>query len=1249
MGAERADVPGVVRLLEGQRVLASNVMSGQEGALLVWVQGQGWDPTDLKTCPVLSAGMDADRIEIDAAGVEIVAQGELKRLDLPPLSRDLEHLIAVRWKAGKVELWLDARAIASLDKIEFGEFSGLLKCYSPTKEQAPYRILSASLFRSAVSDADLAEVMRSSDFSNDPLAVVPLVSLPPVLDGKLSEEEWKYAAVLSGLHDSPERSLAQTQGHFHLMYDASRLYVGYRGAPPVRLESGEETQPEAQALWQAQESRDSRVEEDDCLELTLRPEFPGGDGFRLLTNHWNTRRDAHWSSERGTQLGWQPEWDTATGLDGRDWIVEASIPWRAFGRPAPRPGETWGANFTRIWRWLQDQQDEWATGTRLRGRGHVFRGEDSSASAAVGRIRFAGREALVTRILDVQGFEKGAPSVKLELLNLAAENRDVRVRLESNCGEIEESREMTVPALLKKPLSFSGKLTRANAYAFTVRVEDAQRELLHLSRFHFRKPPRIQCTARYFPSYERFELQWDLSQLGSVALERLTAEIHFVHRPDNKIAMSHGVKELGSYFHQETIPTAKLPTGDYVVVALVGMDRQEVGRTVHVLAKRPRPEWLGNEIGLKGQVPPPFEPVRVKGVSAIEGRKVEVVGRVYDFGRAALPDQIYVGGEPILAAPIRLLAEHPGGRARDISRDLVWGKAGGNPIKFDFLHQRPDRIEWQSLSLLTDVVRPGVSGWAEYDGLVWLKAEVRGEKWPGLKSLRLEIPLRKEWATLVNNFDRGLMGTGALPEAGVSKRWEPIWIGNERGGIQWLTESYVTWRLQDPQRAIRVIPRREDTLLQVTFVDHETAIPQGFQAEFGLIATPVRPAGDWSLAGDPSGGQTWARGNYEPPSTDTGNPMAWPTFAYGKEVVPHGADGSESAKGRELAPQVMLSVCRAGRSAIGQKMLATLGDYFFEWAASRREKWRPGPQALTCSPASKSWQDFMVWTYAEMHARKPYAGLYIDHAMPVFSDNLFAGAGVQDRGQVYPKWTLLGTREMLKRLYTMLKAREPKSSVRLNLHGRLLAPLMGFCDMVVDGEGLDARPSAEEPATFQRLSLPMFRAQYLGTNFGPRCSWTPPNVLNGDVDRESRWLAGIALLHRVNLDSANRSGQCTQIRKAISAGKLSSESWRFIGYWQNPPVRVEPERKGLVISAYIRKKAEDGAAGSEALLVILNSTDWEGELKVLPDWGALGASQGEAKVRDAESGQVLKVAESAFRLTVKPRDVHLVSVSWDDR
>ncbi|MBI2191828.1 MAG: hypothetical protein HYU36_07585 [Planctomycetes bacterium] len=767
--------------------------------------------------------------------------------------------------------------------------------------------------------------------------------------------------------------------------------------------------------------------------------------------------------------------------------------------------------------------------------------------------------------------------------------------------------------------------------------------------------PPVACVARHYPTFEVLELSWDLTSLQATPLDALAIEVHFIDLARKEIIFSQGWKDLKSYSPGYSLSTSRLPEGRYALISVIGANRKEVARTVHPLVKFPPPAWKDNTLGLGDQIPPPFERVEVEGSRALEGRKIRVWGRTYDFGRSALPDQITVGGEPILAGPITLLAERKNGRVRDLARDLMWGKGAGNPIEVRLDLQRHGRAEWESSSSTGDTVRPGISGWAEYDGLVWLRLFVGGREWPSLATLRLEIPLARKWATLVNAGDPSLAGTGRVPSDGLVRRPDPLWLGCERGGLQWLTELSSLWPLQQPDKAVRVIPREKDTLLQVTFVDHDIDLSLGFHAEFGLIATPVRPAGYWDfLRGN------LEEGYWEPRGYLHSVAIPWPGAASPALAQPGNLHFDRNAKDTpERVPSIMLGLCAPDDPASADMMAQTLQYYFYEWTPRRDDVLKPGIGSLALCAASKSWQDFLVWSCLKNYEVRRFTGLACDTVLPVLADNFYAGGGVRDGERVHPKWVVLGTRDLAKRLYAMLRAREPKGSIRYHLPGRRLASLLAFCEMTLDGDSLAEAFSEARPHLYQHLSLDAFRAQYLGSNFGPSCAWLPPQhraletifpsgkkaqEIFDNPDRETRWTAGIALLHQVSIGPVPLPGDASSLLEAARTLRLNSADFAFTGYWEEPPARVEPQDENLVVSVYREKQHSGNKPGGRALLVLFNNSDWEGEARIDPAWEALQMQPGQCRIENTAFGDPVRVDGRAVIVPITRRDVRLISI-----
>ena len=173
-------------------------------------------------------------------------------------------------------------------------------------------------------------------------AYVPRLKVPPTLDGKLGEDTWKDAAVLTGfnvMHDRSRkitRNPATNQTAVRIGFDGKALYLGAS------------CKQDLAKLVQNREKRDSGVWRDDSLDFTLLSADAPKEEFRhYIVNPRGTLYDALGKGEGSGD--WQGEIQIKTGKDEKTgtWILEMAIPWRDFGR-APESGTVWRAQFGRI-------------------------------------------------------------------------------------------------------------------------------------------------------------------------------------------------------------------------------------------------------------------------------------------------------------------------------------------------------------------------------------------------------------------------------------------------------------------------------------------------------------------------------------------------------------------------------------------------------------------------------------------------------------------------------------------------------------------------------------------------------------------------------------------------------------------------------------------------------------------------------------------------------------------------------------
>ncbi len=186
----------------------------------------------------------------------------------------------------------------------------------------------------------------------------PAVSAP-VIDGSLDDEAWRdtpwtepFVDIRGG--DWPDPHFATRA---KLMWDERFLYVG--------------AELEERHLWATLADRDAIVYREHDFEVFLDPDGDGLAYYELEINALGTEFDLFldrpYRRKGSANIAWDMEGlRTAVRLDGtlndpsdedNGWSVEIAIPWAALRPPgtpaeeaaeAPRPGDTWRVNFSRV-------------------------------------------------------------------------------------------------------------------------------------------------------------------------------------------------------------------------------------------------------------------------------------------------------------------------------------------------------------------------------------------------------------------------------------------------------------------------------------------------------------------------------------------------------------------------------------------------------------------------------------------------------------------------------------------------------------------------------------------------------------------------------------------------------------------------------------------------------------------------------------------------------------------------------------
>jgi len=151
------------------------------------------------------------------------------------------------------------------------------------------------------------------------------------IDGRLDEAAWEKAEWNSGfLRHKDQANLTPAQAQFAFLFDDTNIYFGF-----ISAESGMDAgklKPTPPGKWP----------DGQPVEIFLDPGATRDTYYQFAANiiggtYEGIRMDATWDCN----------WKAAGFSDGNQWVLEAAIPFAAFGRTKPVSGELWAINVCR--------------------------------------------------------------------------------------------------------------------------------------------------------------------------------------------------------------------------------------------------------------------------------------------------------------------------------------------------------------------------------------------------------------------------------------------------------------------------------------------------------------------------------------------------------------------------------------------------------------------------------------------------------------------------------------------------------------------------------------------------------------------------------------------------------------------------------------------------------------------------------------------------------------------------------------
>jgi len=673
---------------------------------------------------------------------------------------------------------------------------------------------------------------------------IPRMSQAPTIDGKIDPTEWREALAIGGLasQNPGGNLLIMRPTTYFLAWDADNLYVACR----TWIMPGYKPRVSGRAPGTANAF-------DDGMEFNLKPQganLPVGgtsdNTYKFFISCFGSDGDLARVSVGQMFRNWRPHFKTATRqtapgtapLGGSWWEAEVVMPAKDFELVGPnRAGDMWKMllAFNHIPGFFQ---------AAVPMSSSYF---DPSGWPTMTLVE--NTPAIQVTMDDLPGLKDSVAAVKISASNPTTQPVTLNV-----LAQIEEWKDAkTTEDLLKKEqtltvapgqtaeFKLNEKLPRdlgKNKGGLYCRVMqgDGSTGLTAghvLYRYYaFFTPGYPENWVKYTPPAAAFPLSGTFNpvrnnfqiQADSYYLDKpeLVKQFRFqVTRDGESQPIVQGVidkAEYGQFTRLLQLPA--LQEGKYAVEGILDTtDGKSLGPVTTRFEKLGEAKvfaaWWNNKLGNSERVIPPFEAITRKG------QTVTLWGRRCTLDALGLPAEIVSQGQPVLAAPARIVAVI-GGKEQSI--DLTG--------KLRFTEEKPWRHSFKGEAKGAGLVFTA-TGSIEQDGMVLVNLTYApaGKEPVTVDALRIEFPLSAQDAEAMNCMGPGgnfaslaakllqvdkmgrLWSTLELGRGGsgmtVGSFYPDVWIGSERRGFYWWGDSDQGWVPEDEVPAHEVL--REDS------------------------------------------------------------------------------------------------------------------------------------------------------------------------------------------------------------------------------------------------------------------------------------------------------------------------------------------------------------------------------------------------------------------------------------------------------
>ena len=262
--------------------------------------------------------------------------------------------------------------------------------------------------------------------------------------------------------------------------------------------------------------------------------------------------------------------------------------------------------------------------------------------------------------------------------------------------------------------------------------------------------------------------------------------------------------------------------------------------------------------------------------------------------------------------------------------------------------------------------------------------------------------------------------------------------------------------------------------------------------------------------------------------------------------------------------------------------------------------------------------------------------------MPRSCNNIYHGCGRVTEDGIVNTGNLLGSRMLLRRIYTQLREKRDDALIWYHMSGQVIMPLLSFADALCDGENYTSQLDRGRDRGYEYLlKLETMKAEYMGQiNFGPVTAFLPEfgraGSIKGDEWNEigpqpAEYVLGLLMLHDSQLWDAYIHGESvTKLWHAL--GKVNfSHQYEFVPYW-NQKVTQPLDEKDIVATFYVDRSAK------RAVMFVMNfdGEPRDGKTKaynLTVDFEKLGLDGAKVKAANLVHKEPVSLSGDSFKIT----------------